>query len=117
MIDISHPHQLAPDAAHAVVQTIAEKLHERFEVSTQWQGETLVFSRPGVDGRIILAPGQQCSLDLAFRPGADEALLSKRAELWFNFSTDALKHPFPVVQVAGTAVPDGGAIFRDGFEP
>ena len=42
MIDISHPHQLAPDAAHAVVQTIAEKLHERFEV----------------DGRIILAPGQ-----------------------------------------------------------
>lgn len=58
MIDISHPHQLAPDAAHAVVQTIAEKLHERFQVSTQWQGDTLVFSRPGVDGQIRLDPGQ-----------------------------------------------------------
>ena len=58
MIDISHPHQLAPDAAHAVVQTIAENLHERFQVSTQWQGDTLVFSRPGVDGQIRLAPGQ-----------------------------------------------------------
>ena len=66
---------------------------------------------------VTLAPGQQCSVDLQFRPDADEALLSKRAELWFRFTADVFEHPWPVVPVAGTAVPDGGAIFRDGFEP
>ncbi len=58
MIDISHPHRLDATAARAVVQTIADKLAERFEMGNCWEGEALVFSRAGVEGRISLLPGQ-----------------------------------------------------------
>lgn len=58
MIDISHPHGLDAGAARNVVQAIAEKLSERFQVSNHWDGDALVFARSGVDGRISLLPGQ-----------------------------------------------------------
>ena len=58
MIDISHPHSLDADTARNVVQTIAQKLAERFDVSHHWDSDALVFARSGVEGRINLLPGQ-----------------------------------------------------------
>lgn len=58
MINISHPHQLDDATVRGVVQTIADKLTERFETSNRWEGDALLFSRAGVEGAINLLPGQ-----------------------------------------------------------
>lgn len=37
---------------------MARKLGERFAMTSRWEGDTLHFSRSGVDGHIALEPGQ-----------------------------------------------------------
>lgn len=51
-IDIQRGHRLGRERARALVDELAERLRERLEVSTAWQGDELVFQRSGVDGRI-----------------------------------------------------------------
>lgn len=58
MIDITRNHSLPATAVRSVVQTMADKLAERFEVVNHWDGDALRFSRSGVQGRIELLPGQ-----------------------------------------------------------
>jgi len=57
-IDIHHPHSLSPANARKAVQEVADKLAERFGIDYEWIGDTLNFSRGGVDGHIALAPRQ-----------------------------------------------------------
>lgn len=57
MIDIQYPHALPETAVRQIVQTLADKLVERFEVNSRWSGDRLAFQRPGVDGAIELLPG------------------------------------------------------------
>ena len=58
MIDIQHAHQLPEPAIRQIVQSLADKLTERYEVSSQWDADRLVFQRSGVEGAIQLLPGQ-----------------------------------------------------------
>ena len=51
-IDIRHPHSKSPEDARDVVSRLAEKIQERFEVGCTWCGDTLEFSRSGVNGSI-----------------------------------------------------------------
>lgn len=53
-IDISHAHSLPADQARTAIEEVAKKLEERFDVSSQWDGPILRFSRSGVDGAIEL---------------------------------------------------------------
>ena len=53
-IDIRHAHSLPKAKARKAVEEVAGKLAERFEMQTAWEGDTLNFSRSGVDGRIAL---------------------------------------------------------------
>jgi putative polyhydroxyalkanoate system protein len=55
-IDIRRPHTLPPDQARAVVDKVAARMREKFDMQSQWQGDTLRFSRPGVSGAIAVAP-------------------------------------------------------------
>lgn len=55
-IDIHHPHNKTPGQARKAVEDVARKLEERFEMTYEWQGDTLNFSRSGVDGKIALLP-------------------------------------------------------------
>ena len=57
-IDIRHAHSLPPEQARQAVQDVAEKLADRFGMITGWSGDTLNFSRSGVDGHINLAPSE-----------------------------------------------------------
>ena len=57
-IDIRHSHSLPPKQARKAVQEVAEKLGERFGMDYAWDGDTLNFSRSGVDGHIALAPDE-----------------------------------------------------------
>ena len=54
-IDIRRPHNLPQDQARAVVDKVAARMREKFDMQSQWQGDTLRFSRPGVSGAIALA--------------------------------------------------------------
>ena len=53
-IDIRRPHQLSIAEARAVVDQVASRMQEKFGMSGQWQGDTLGFSRPGVNGSIAV---------------------------------------------------------------
>ena len=55
-IDIRHPHSLTPAKARKAVQEVADKLGAKFAMDSRWEGDTLHFTRSGVDGHIALAP-------------------------------------------------------------
>ncbi|HEY0860178.1 polyhydroxyalkanoic acid system family protein [Pseudoxanthomonas sp. F37] len=53
-IDIQHPHSKTPAQARKAIEGVAKKLSERFDMDYDWDGDTLNFSRSGVEGRIAL---------------------------------------------------------------
>lgn len=53
-IDIRHAHSLPKAKARKAVEEVAKKLAERFQMDYGWEGDTLNFSRSGVDGHIQL---------------------------------------------------------------
>lgn len=57
-IDIRHAHRLAPAQARAAVEQAITTLGQRYGLDFRWEGDTLHFVRPGVDGRIALLPGE-----------------------------------------------------------
>jgi len=70
-IDIRHSHSLPPSQARQAVEEVAAKLADRFGVECGWDGDTLNFSRSGVDGHIALEPQQlHVTAQLGFLLGA-----------------------------------------------
>ena len=55
-IDIRHPHSLSKAKARKAIEDVARKLAEKFDMDYGWEGDTLNFSRSGVDGQIVLGP-------------------------------------------------------------
>jgi putative polyhydroxyalkanoate system protein len=55
-IDIRRPHNLPMAQARAVVDQVATRMREKFDMQSQWQDDTLRFSRSGVKGSIVVAP-------------------------------------------------------------
>ncbi|RZA18145.1 MAG: polyhydroxyalkanoic acid synthase [Lysobacteraceae bacterium] len=55
-IDIRHAHTLPKAKARKAVEEVARKLAEKFDMAYGWEGDTLNFSRSGVDGHIMLEP-------------------------------------------------------------
>lgn len=53
-IDIVQPHNKSMKDAKAAVDRVAEKIGERFQVDCGWKGNTLEFTRSGVNGEIRL---------------------------------------------------------------
>jgi putative polyhydroxyalkanoate system protein len=53
-IDIRRPHQLSIAEARAVVDKVAARMHEKFGMDGQWQGDTFEFSRSGASGTIAV---------------------------------------------------------------
>ena len=56
-ISISRKHKKSMTDARASIDRVAKGIAKKFQVSHEWDGDTLHFSRPGVDGRIALAKG------------------------------------------------------------
>ena len=57
-IDIRHAHSLPKAKARKAIEEVAKTLAEKFEMAYVWDGDTLNFSRSGVDGSIALAPNE-----------------------------------------------------------
>jgi putative polyhydroxyalkanoate system protein len=56
-ISISRNHTKSMAEARKSVDRVAKGIAQKFSVSHEWEGDTLHFSRPGVDGRIALGKG------------------------------------------------------------
>lgn len=54
-IDIHRTHRLPLKDARAKVEHIAERIAERFDVDYGWRGNTLEFTRSGVQGLIAVS--------------------------------------------------------------
>lgn len=57
-IDIKRSHSRPLPEARKSVQRVAEHIAQKFDVSCEWDGNTLNFSRSGVDGHIEVNPRQ-----------------------------------------------------------
>lgn len=55
-IDIRRPHNLPVAQARAVVDQVAARMRDKFDMQSQWQDDTLRFSRSGVKGSIAVEP-------------------------------------------------------------
>jgi putative polyhydroxyalkanoate system protein len=56
-ISITRKHKKSMADARAAIDRVAKGIAKKFQVSHEWEGDTLHFSRPGVDGRIALGKG------------------------------------------------------------
>ena len=57
-INIKHAHTKTPIQARKALESVAKKLAERFDMQFGWDGDTLNFTRSGVDGKIDMLPNQ-----------------------------------------------------------
>ncbi len=57
-IDIRRRHGLGTDQTRAVIEHIADSLQHKFGVTPAWDGDTLHFSRSGVNGFIQAGAGE-----------------------------------------------------------
>ncbi len=57
-IDIKRAHPLGKDKARAAVEQVAEKLRDKFGLSTTWQGDRLEFQRTGAKGAIDVSDSE-----------------------------------------------------------
>ncbi|AVR95677.1 polyhydroxyalkanoic acid system family protein [Pseudoduganella armeniaca] len=82
MINIIQEHNLAPDAARAAAEQVAQKLAKEFDLVCNWHGDVLKFERSGVEGALTLLPQQaQMQIKLGMLYGAfAPAIQSKVAE-------------------------------------
>lgn len=51
-IDMTRGHGLGRERAREIVERIAQDLVRRYAVQTQWEGDTLLVKRSGIEGRI-----------------------------------------------------------------
>lgn len=70
-IDIRRPHRLSQTDAHAVIDKVAARMREKFDVKTQWQNDSLAFERQGISGRIAIGSDEihvTAQLGMLFSP-------------------------------------------------
>jgi len=80
-IDIRHPHTRTPDQVRVVLQTVADKLRQRHGLTSQWEGDALTLSGPGIDGRISLEPEQvRVTAELGFLMSAMKGMIESEIQ-------------------------------------
>ncbi|PIE83037.1 MAG: poly(3-hydroxybutyrate) depolymerase [Candidatus Contendobacter odensis] len=57
-ITIYRAHELTFEQALQTADYIASQLAEHFEIQAHWEGNSLYFERPGINGQIDLEPGE-----------------------------------------------------------
>lgn len=57
-IDIRRTHALPLKKAREAASRFAEQLDEKFDLKSEWEGDTLHFSRTGVKGTLTLAKNE-----------------------------------------------------------
>ena len=53
-IELHRTHHLGLKGARAAADKMAERLDEKFDLTSEWKGDTLHFNRAGVNGRLVV---------------------------------------------------------------
>ena len=56
-IEVKRAHTLGLKKARAAAQRVAEEMEREFGMSSEWDGNTLRFSRTGVSGELVVQKG------------------------------------------------------------
>ena len=83
-IDIHRPHQLTVAEARAVVDQVAARMREKFGMDGQWEGDTLRFSRPGVNGSDAIQVTAELGMMLAPLKGMVEQEIRRKLDEHFG---------------------------------
>jgi putative polyhydroxyalkanoate system protein len=70
-IKFVHPHALGLKAARKAVQKAADHMAEEYDLTSEWEGDTLHFHRSGVEGYMRVADGHvdlEVKLGFLLRP-------------------------------------------------
>jgi putative polyhydroxyalkanoate system protein len=88
-IEVQRDHALGLKKAKAAAQKVADEMAENFDMESEWEGNTLYFSRSGVTGELIVTKNSvQMNAKLgfllsAFKPKI-EAQIEKNFEEYFS---------------------------------
>jgi putative polyhydroxyalkanoate system protein len=78
-INISQAHSLAPEAARAAAEKVAERIAREFDLACTWHGNTLRFGRSGVEGTLTLAENMaHMNIKLGFLMGAFRSVIESK---------------------------------------
>ena len=77
-IDSRRKHQLSLAEARKAVNKLAKSIAKEFDLDCAWEGNTLAFSRSGVDGHIALEKGEvHVFADLGFVMGMMKPMIER----------------------------------------
>ena len=80
-IDIHRKHRLSLKDAKAAVKKTALAIGKKFDIQSQWHGDTLQFERPGASGKINVTDKEiHVTADLGFLLGALKPLIEKEIQ-------------------------------------
>jgi putative polyhydroxyalkanoate system protein len=88
-IEVQRDHALGLKKAKAAAQKVADEMAENFDMESEWEGNTLYFSRSGVTGELTVTKNSvQMNAKLgfllsAFKPKI-EAQIEKNFEEYFS---------------------------------
>lgn len=80
-IDIHRKHKIGLKKAKVAAQRLADDLAEDFDLTTEWQGNVLHFTRSGVTGRLAVTKDQvSLQAKLGFLLSALKPRIERRVE-------------------------------------
>lgn len=80
-IDIRRKHGHSIKRAKAAVTETAAAIAKKFDIESSWSGNTLKFSRPGVDGRIRITEDEvHVTAELGFLLGMMKPAIEREIE-------------------------------------
>jgi putative polyhydroxyalkanoate system protein len=84
-IDIRRKHQRPMKEARAAIERVAEHIAEKFDVEYGWNGNTMEFSRGGVDGHIkVLSKEVHVTATLGFLLMAIKGPIEREIERYLD---------------------------------
>lgn len=97
-IDIRRAHALSLSDARRQAEAMAAELRKRFELESQWDGDTLRFSRQGVNGALEVGKSEvritaQLGFLLAFLKPQIEGHINDNLDRIFAASTKSAAKP------------------------
>lgn len=80
-IDIRRRHHHSLEEAKAAVKKTAAAIGKKFGIESEWDGDTLLFERPGAHGRIHVTEKEvRVTAELGFLLGALKPMIEKEIE-------------------------------------
>lgn len=84
-IDIRRSHDRPLKEAKAAIERVAEHLAEKFDIEYGWEGNTLAFTRGGVDGHIaVSSKAVHVTAQLGFLLGAIKGPIEREIHLYLD---------------------------------